>query len=261
MVSDPIQSDLVSVTSYMIGYDSTSAILGSIKSDPLSMILDPIGSDPISMISDLISLNLVPAAAAGIGPRSCPLAQRRFWIAIPAAPTMRGFGTGSGVARAPVGLRSLRRRVASRDPRAAARNPLRRAVPCRKSYRRPCVAVLCTLAAVHAPNPAAAYPHPRSPASVRGLNPGLSPRARGGDRDRPPAPRRAACDLSPRGHGHVLCDVRTERSELTVSNSSGGLRPRARVEVEISLSLDLSLHTYGILFLLGTVIRTCQNPV
>ena len=121
MVSDPIRSDLASVTSYMIGYDSTSTILGPIKSDPPSRMSDPIGSDPISMISDPISLGLAPAAAAGIGLRSCPLAQWRLWIAIPSAPTPPGFGTGPGAARTPVGLRSVRRRVASRDP-------LRRAV-------------------------------------------------------------------------------------------------------------------------------------
>merc|ERR1711983_323679 len=93
MVSDPIRSDLASVTSYMIGYDSTSTILGPIKLDPPSRMPDPIGSDPISMISDPISLGSAPAAAAGIGPRSCPLTQRRLWIAIPSAPTTPGFGT------------------------------------------------------------------------------------------------------------------------------------------------------------------------
>ena len=124
MVSDPIRSDLASVTSYMIGYDSTPMILGPIKSDPPSRMSDPIGSDPISMISDPISLGSAPAAAAGIGPRSCPLTQRRLWIAIPSAPTPPGFGTGPGAARTPVGLRSVRRRVASRDSRGqGARSP------------------------------------------------------------------------------------------------------------------------------------------
>ena len=124
MVSDPIRSDLVSVISCMLVYDSISTILGPIKSDPLSMISDPIGSDPISMISDPISSDSSPAAAAGIGPQSCPLAQRHLWIAIASAPPPRGFGTGSGVARTPVGLRSVRRRVASRDSRGqGARSP------------------------------------------------------------------------------------------------------------------------------------------
>ena len=117
MVSDPIRSDLVSVISRIIGYNSILTILSPIKLDPLSMISDPIGSDLISMISDPISSDLAPAAAAGIGPQSCLLAQRRLWIAIPAALPLRGFGTGSGVTHAPVRLRSLRHQVVSRDPR------------------------------------------------------------------------------------------------------------------------------------------------
>ena len=93
MVSDPIRSDLVSVISYMIGYDSISTILGPIKSDPLLMISDPIGSDIISIISDPISLDLSPEAAAGIGPRSFLLAQRRLWIAIASAPPPLGLSS------------------------------------------------------------------------------------------------------------------------------------------------------------------------
>merc|ERR1712197_67184 len=116
MVSDPIRSDLVSEMSHIIGYNSKSTILGPIKSDPLSMMSDPIGSDPISMISDPISSDSAPAAAVGIGPRSCLLAQRRLWIVIPAAPPPRGFG--------PCGAES-RRAI----PAAAARDPLRQAVP------------------------------------------------------------------------------------------------------------------------------------